>query len=299
MSKPLPPLPTLEAFDAAARHQSFKEAAAELGLTPSAVSHRIKALEHFIGQPLFLRLNREIQLTREGKTYFRAIRRGFGQLTQATQKVKGANPQRELRISAVPIIANHWIIPRLNQFLAKRPGLGLRINASIRNVDFARGEADIAIRYGSGRWAGLSAIKLFDGSATPIYGPALIGGKIRNVEDLRAHTLIHLSVFPEGWPRWLAKAGNPNLKPKRELWVDSATSAIEAAERGLGVTLGLFPTIGSDVTNGKLLAPFPITIPVEHPYWIVCRRTDRHKPDIAAFIHWLVQSVSETLYQMK
>lgn len=298
MAKRLPPLLALEAFDSAARHMSFKAAAAELHLTPSAISHRVRQLEQHLGLPLFRRLNREIRLTEAGQDYANTVRKAFDQVAQASTRLVLPRRTEELRLSAVPHFAASWIIPQLESFLDTQPGLRLFVESSPRNADFARDVVDAAVRYGSGRWPGLAATKLTDLSVAPVCA-AKFRPEMRRPEDLGRHTLIHLTSFPDAWPRWLAAARIGMLKPKREIWVDNITQALDAAERGLGVALGVAPLIAPKLHEGRLIMPFRPLVPVEHGYWFVCRRADAARPRIVSLRDWLLGLMRQACDGMK
>lgn len=299
MAKRLPPLLALEAFDAAARSMSFKAAAAELNLTPSAISHRVRQLEQHLGLSLFRRLNREIRLTEAGQDYFGAVRRAFDQVAQASQRLGQPKQQEELRLSAVPHFAASWIIPRLEDFLNRQPGLRLYVESSTRNADFARDAVDAAVRYGHGRWPGLQATRLTGLSVAPVCAPRLLKAGLKHPRDLRDHTLIQFSQFPQSWAEWLQAAGLGALKPKREVWVDSVSQALDAAESGLGVALGLAPLIGPKLQAGRLVMPFAPVLPLDLDYWFVCRRADADKPALAALRQWLLGLMAEAEASMK
>lgn len=298
MAKRLPPLLALEAFDAAARHMSFKAAAVELYLTPSAISHRVKLLEQHLGLPLFRRLNREIRLTEAGQDYFGSVRKAFDQVAQASQKLALPPQAEELRLSAVPHFATSWIIPHLESFLDSQPGLRLFVESSQRNADFARDAVDAAVRYGHGRWPGLAAVKLTDLSVAPVCAPKLLPS-LRQPRDLRGQTLIHLTAFPDSWPRWLAAAKVPGFKPKREIWVDNITQAVDAAERGVGVALGVAPLIAPKLDEARLAMPFAPLIPAEYGYWFVCRRAEADKPRLRALRDWLLGLMEQARADMQ
>lgn len=298
MAKRLPPLLALEAFDAAARHMSFKAAAAELHLTPSAISHRVRQLERHLGLALFRRLNREIRLTEAGQDYANATRKAFDQVVQASAKLLLPRQAEELRLSAVPHFATLWIIPHLERFLDTQAGLRLYVESSQRNADFARDAVDAAIRYGNGRWPGLAATRLTDLAVAPVCAPKLLPA-LRHPRDLAQQTIIHLSAFPEAWPRWLAAAKAGAIRPKREIWVDNITQTLEAAERGLGVALGLSPLIAPRLQEDRLSLPFTPPVKVEGSYWFVCRRAEADKPRIAALRQWLLQLMAEAHAAMR
>lgn len=288
MTKRLPPLLALEAFDAAARFLSFKAAAAELNLTPSAISHRVKQLEQYLGLPLFRRLNREIRLTEAGEDYYNTVRRAFDQVAQVSLRVGRAQQTEELRLSSVPHFAASWIIPNLEELLNRRPGLRVYVESSIRNADFARDAVDAAVRYGAGDWPGLNVTKLTDLSVAPVCTPALLK-RLRKPSDLREVTLIHFSQFPHSWSEWLRAAGLPYFEPKHEVYFDSVSQAIDAAESGLGIALGIAPLIGPRLATGRLVMPFGPLMPLQHAYWLACRKSDAGKPAIQALRNWLLQ----------
>jgi LysR family transcriptional regulator, glycine cleavage system transcriptional activator len=292
MPKRLPPLLALEAFDAAARHMSFKAAAAELHLTPSAISHRVKQLEQHLGLSLFRRLNREIRLTEAGQDYANATRKAFDQVVQASARLSLPRQAEELRLSAVPHFATLWIIPHLEGFLDTQQGLRLYVESSQRNADFARDAVDAAIRYGNGRWPGLSATRLTDISVAPVCAPKLLAG-LKHPRDLAQHTIIHLSAFPDAWPRWLSAVKAGAIKPKREIWVDNITQTVDAAERGLGVALGLSPLIAPRLKEDRLALPFTPPVKVDGSYWFVCRRAEADKPRLVALRDWLLRLMDE------
>ncbi|MEL3889494.1 transcriptional regulator GcvA [Ferrovibrio sp. MS7] len=304
MGKRLPPLLALEAFDAAARHMSFKAAAGELNLTPSAISHRVKALERHLGLPLFRRLNREIRFTEAGQDYFGSVRRALDEVARASQRLQAPSQGDELRVSAVPFIAAAWLIPNLESFLDSQPGLRLYVESTQRNADFARDPVDAAIRWGHGRWPGLSSTRLASISVTPVASPKLMQGRgalraLTRPRDLRDHTLIHLSYLPKAWDRWLAAAGVAGLKPKREIWVDNMQQAIDAAERGIGITLGVTPLLAPRLLEQRLVMPFGLELSENYAYWFVCRRAEADRPRLKALRDWLVQLLAQADVQMK
>lgn len=288
MTKRLPPLLALEAFDAAARALSFKAAAVELNLTPSAISHRVKQLEQYLGLSLFRRLNREIRLTEAGEDYYSTVRRAFDQVAQVSLRVGRAQQSEELRLSSVPHFAASWIIPNLEELLNRRPGLRVYVESSIRNADFARDAVDAAVRYGAGNWPGLNVTKLTDLSVAPVCTPDLLK-RLRKPSDLRDVTLIHFSQFPQSWSEWLQAAGMPPFEPKHEVYFDSVSQAIDAAENGLGIALGIAPLIGPRLATGRLVMPFGPLLPLQHAYWLACRKNDGAKPAIKALRDWLLE----------
>jgi LysR family glycine cleavage system transcriptional activator len=298
MTKRLPPLLALEAFDAAARALSFKAAALELNLTPSAISHRVKQLEQHLGLPLFRRLNREIRLTEAGEDYYATVRRAFDQVAQVSLRVGRGLKVDELRLSSVPHFAASWIIPNLEELLNRRPGLRVYVESSIRNADFARDAVDAAVRYGNGDWPGLVATRLTDLSVAPVCTPALLK-RLRRPADLREVTLIHFSQFPQSWGEWLQSAGLPSFEPKHEVYFDSVSQAIDAAENGLGIALGIAPLIGPRLGTGRLVMPFGPLMPLQYGYWMTCRKAEANRPAIQLLRDWLLELMQRAQVSMK
>src|SRR4051794_13379582 len=162
MARRLPPLGTLRAFEAAARHVSFSRAAEELAVTPAAISHQVKQLEAWLGVPLFRRLTRALRLTDEGQALLPALGQAFDRLAQAVEKVSAGGAAGTLTVSALTTFVLNWLVPRLPRFQAAHPELDVRLSTNSALVDFARDDVDVAVRYGTGRWPGVRADKLFD-----------------------------------------------------------------------------------------------------------------------------------------
>src|SRR5690349_11702865 len=210
----LPPLNALRAFDAAARHLSFAEAAEELHVTPAAISHQIKALEDDLGVKLFRRLNRAVRLTDAGQACLPGLRDGFERIAEAVARARQGDSVGVLTVTSSPAVAAKWLVPRLERFRERHPGIDLRIDASMRMVDLAREDVHVGLRYGAGKYPGLHTEQLLRSQVFPVCAPALLKGKypLRKPEDLRHHTLIHdetIPLDPSGpdWTMWLRAAG--------------------------------------------------------------------------------------------
>jgi LysR family transcriptional regulator, glycine cleavage system transcriptional activator len=296
MSPALPSLNGLCAFEAVARHGSVARAAAELGLTKAAVSHRVRRLEQQLGLRLFMRTSRGLRLTAVGRTYAPEVTRAFENLRVATDDLVQRRRKRILNISATPTLAAKWLIPRLPAFYAAHPDLAVRINVSMRFADFAREPIDVAIRYGAGRWPGLRADRLqVADHVFPICSPALLNG-LRSPADLAHHTLLYVDYDRVQWQNWLNAAG---VAPEtgRELVrrgqsFDVAFMAIEAAIDGLGVALGYAPFVQADIAAGRLVAPFNLSLPssVGPDAYVVSPERTAEAPDIRSFRDWLLAS---------
>lgn len=287
MSRPaLPPLAALRAFEAAARLGSFRDAAAELGVTPSAVSHQVRALETWLGAVAFTRSVRAVELTPIGAAFAAETSAAFARLAEAGARARAAAQDTRLRISALPLFTTAWLTPRLERFQAKHPDLALEIDTANRLADFARDDVDVAIRNVYAPTPGLVARKLFDLTATPLCAPE-IAEMVRTPADLARATLIHISARRAGWPEWLAHAGVPGLKPRGGLSFDTIPAALEAAAQGRGVLLGLMPIVWEAPIARRLVKPFATPPITAGSYFLVHRREDGARPAVRAFADWV------------
>lgn len=289
-----PSFVALRAFQEAARARSFQEAARVLGVTASAVSHRIRGLEADLGAPLFVRQTRSVSLTPLGVQLFADLEPAFLAMTRAVARARGGAVDNRLKVSALAFITNHWLIPRLARFESRHPGLVIEIESSNRLADFETDGVDVAIRNMSGPSAGLMARKLLDVRPEVLCAPALLEGPraLRRPADLAAHTLIHIAPRHTAWAEWLAAAGHPGLKPAGDLVFDNVPSALEAAAAGRGVALAWAPLVWDSPAAGRLAAPFP---PIAGPgaaYFVVWRRADQSKAKVRAFVDWILAEMA-------
>lgn len=211
MADRLPPLTALRAFEAAARHMSFAQAAAEFHVTPAALSFQIKSLEEHLGQKLFRRLNRAVELTEAGRVLLPGTSEAFTALGLAWRAARRVGDTTTLTVTAGPAFTAKWLAPRLFQFAQCHPEIELRFIASLRLMDFDRDEVDLAIRFGTGHDPGLFSSPIIDEWMTPMMSPGL-AATIRSPKDLAQVTLLHQddTVFmdpPADWPAWFRAAG--------------------------------------------------------------------------------------------
>src|ERR1700756_118684 len=195
MTARLPSLNGLRAFEAAARHLSFTQAASELNVTQTAISHQIKRLEEELGLRLFVRKNRALALTPKAKAYLPGVRAAFNDLRLATDQLLRKDDDNVLTISTLASLAAKWLLPRLTAFQEAHPGIDVRITTSTALVDFKDGGVDAAIRYGRGNWPGVRAEWLMADELFPVCSPSLLKGEkpLHCPEDLAQHTLLHTS----------------------------------------------------------------------------------------------------------
>ena len=289
---PLPTLPGLEAFEAVARHRSFTRAAAELGVTPSAVSHRVAALEDALGLQLFSRAGRQVSLTAEGRALVGAASEAFALLRGAVGELRAPGTDA-LTVSCSPSFAIRWLVPRLDRLRLAHPDLDLRIAADDRLVDLAREGIDAAVRYGPGGYAGEVAERLTDEIVFPVCSPALAAGPtpLRHPTDLAGVTLLHDTALHDhparaGWRAWLRAAGAKGVDPEAGPRFSHLALALEAALAGQGVALARATLVGDALATGRLIKPFDLDVPSGLAYWLVTRPGD-HRPAIDALRSWL------------
>ncbi len=300
MARRLPPLNALRAFEAAGRHLSFTKAAEELHVTPAAISHQVKALEDTLGVKLFRRLTRGLLLTDAGQSCLPGLGEGFDRLADALEGLGGLEDGGVLTVSVLQSLAAKWLVPRLDRFHDAYPDIDLRVSSTIRLVDFARDDVDLAIRYGRGRWPGLRADLMLTEELFPVCSPALLEGPhpLKEPDDLRHHTLLHdeswkvvfIGDFPE-WNAWLETAGVGDIDATHGPGMSPSAMVVQAAIDGQGVALGRSVLVESDLAEGRLVKPFELTIPLDYAYYVVCPENAAERPKVAAFRQWVIEEV--------
>ena len=289
MADELPSTASLRAFARAARTLSFKQAAEELHVSPSALSRQVQALEDQLGAALFIRRNPGLKLTDAGRRYLVTAENVLRELREAAESLTAASP-RPLRVSALESFSARWLVPHLPAFQAAHPGIELEIEATLRYADFARDPVDVAIRFGTGPWPDLHAEPIVDLVFFPVCSPALRDGDppLRSVEDLAEHVWIHVQQVPNAWRDWVRKAGLPDLRGRRDLHFDHVGIALSAAESGQGVALASQVLCQAEVADGRLCVPFDHQVRSAETYHLVCRPESLDDPRIVALRDWLV-----------
>ncbi|MEM7428816.1 MAG: transcriptional regulator GcvA [Pseudomonadota bacterium] len=295
MASALPPLNALKAFEAAGRHLSFTRAAAELNVTPAAISHQIKALEELLGVPLFRRLPRALRLTNAGQAALPQIRDGFEALARGVEQMRAHVESSLLTVSVSPSLGAMWLVPRLERFRNLHPDIEIRLDGTDRLADVARGEADVALRYGPGGYTGVRADYLFGQSNTPVCSPALQGGEhpLRTPEDLRYHTLLHVDWKDAraSWRMWLMAAGLRDIEPSRGPLFTVEGMAVEAAIDGQGVALIGDVLAADHLAAGRLVRPFArhLDTPLSFAFYLLSAKDLGEQPRVKAFRNWLLE----------
>ena len=288
--KPPPSLAALRAFAAAGRLQSLRDAARELNVTASAVSHHVRAMEDWLNAPLFLRSTRQVRLTEQGRRLSDRLNRVFTEIDLALTEAKGAAGPSMIRVSALPLFTSAYLIPRLARFETRFPDVSIEIETSHRVVDFDFETVDVAIRNTGRPTPGLTAHKLMDLRTVPLCSPAL-AAELRSPKDLERATLIHIASRPRGWSEWMAAQGLSGQEGRSGVMVDTLPAALDLAAHGRGVALGMTPIVWDAPQMRGLIVPFP-SVPVSAgAYFLVHRRQDRTHETIQAFVRWLRQEV--------
>jgi LysR family glycine cleavage system transcriptional activator len=290
----IPPLTALRAFERAASQLSFRRAARDLSLSPSAISHQIRGLEAQFGVKLFVRGARTVRLTADGERYFAKVSVALAALQDASRDLLRHRRDigSEIWISALPFFTSTVLIPALPDFKRRHPATTLRIEATHQYADFNASRVDVAIRYGREHSTGLKFEPLVAVKGLPVCAPALVKAGLRSPEDLSRQVLIHITTQPRAWPAWLKEAGLSHLEPRGHLWLDSVPAMLEAAEHGLGVTLAMAPLIKARPGFGKkLVAPFAFEPAHSETIYLVSRTEQARDRRIAAVRRWIVEAV--------
>ncbi|THD85488.1 LysR family transcriptional regulator [Aliigemmobacter aestuarii] len=285
MNPDLPPLTWLRAFEAAARTLSFTHAATELHLTQAAISKHVKALEHHLREPLFLRRPRGLVLTKSGAAYFPKVQDALQRLAIGTREVFGQRRNSALTVRCAVSFAVNWLMPRLPDFLDRHPGRPVRLLSSVWNEPFDAQDIDFDIQYGTGDWPGSNSHRLTWETITPLCAP---GCPLQTPEDLCRHRLLHVLGYHEGWGLWLKAAGVKGIDAGSGLHLDTSLTAFELAAQGAGIALGRSSLAEHAIASGRLIAPFALAIPIDEAFHLVEPAGGSRHPDAAAFSSWLV-----------
>ncbi|HYF53240.1 MAG TPA: transcriptional regulator GcvA [Salinarimonas sp.] len=293
--RPLPPLRALQAFEATARHLSVSGAAAELCVTPSAVSHQITGLERHLGVRLFHRLNRRIALTDAGRGYVQLLASGFDRIARATEHIASGRGSDVLTVHCLPSFAPAWLVPRLAGFMAEHPEIDLRIHATPEPAEFFRSDTDVELRYGTGEWPGLDVIPVMSDAVVPVAAPALRERLPPDPKpaDILGLPLIHSERALVGWTEWSRALGIEAVPSRGGLRFDRGYLAIQAAAEGLGVALETRVFIAREVELGRVVPLLPREVPAGGHY-LVYPAIYAGLPKVAAFRAWLLKAAASS-----
>ncbi|MEM5312564.1 transcriptional regulator GcvA [Paraburkholderia sp. JHI869] len=294
----------LRAFEASARHQSFSAAAAELHVTPAAVGQLVRTLEEWLGIPLFHRTTSgraRLVPTEAAERALPDIRAGFERLTLGVERLREGAATGMLTVAVSPAFAAKWLLPRIHRFQDACPDTDVRLDTSLKPVDFVAQRIDIGVRYGAGSWPDLTADKLMEEEAYPVCSPELLArpGRLQTPADLRRETLIHdLSMeghpgFPT-WSAWMRKVGLEDITANiRGMSINNSAAVLQAAAEGRGVALARGVMAKDDLAAGRLIRLFPdISFTSDLAYYIVYRPEMASVARLATFREWLFKEAS-------
>jgi LysR family glycine cleavage system transcriptional activator len=310
MAYRLPPLNALRAFESAARHLSFKNAARELNVTPTAISHQIKLLEDFLQVELFYRLTRSLKLTPEGETMLPKVREGLECFACAVEAMKSDHPMGRLIVVAPPSFATRWLVPRLKRLYAIAPELALHLVSSMQaienaeadatlayeSIDLREGDSPLAICFGSGDYPGFQVDRLFASDYVAVCSPKLLEEALRPLQhpiDIRHHTLLHDDTIANerarpSWEEWVRLAGVAGIDTNAGPHFCDSGLALAAAIDGLGIALASMPIAAAEIAAGRLVAPFKVAVQQPYAYYLVAPVAISGRREVETFRRWII-----------
>ena len=297
MHRRLPSLNALRAFEAAGRRLSFSRAAAELHVTPAAVGQQVRTLESYLGETLFVRQNRSVELTVAGQALLPGVSDGFDQIARTMEAFYRRTVRRPLTVSVEPNFGAKWLVRRLDRFRERHPGIEIRLDATSRVIDFTREAVDLAIRYGDGNYPGLRCDVLLEDEVFPVCSPALLDGPhpLVHPEDLQWHRLLRQDWDPNAptwpdWTMWLQAAGVEDVDPNQgpQFAAGSYSLMMDAALAGQGVALASSVLVADDIEAGRLVKPFDLSMHQSLRYYLVGPEATADEPMSAAFREWVL-----------
>ena len=298
----IPGTRALRTLMAAGRQLNFTRAADELGLTPAAVSFQIKEIEEQLGVKLFTRTSRTIRLTEPGVILCEAAADALDVMSRAISKAqKAARGTAQLKVTVDPQFATKWLMRRVEHFRKLHADIDLRFDISYEVRDFEVDDIDVAIRFGTGRYPGLSASRLFHNIIVPVCSPRLLasGKPLREPRDLLHHTLAHIEWSRQGvtwpnWRMWMAAAGINDFDDSNTIVFGTSSNAVDAAMTGDAVALADFAMVANDLSEGRLVRPFELSIkvPSEFAYFLVYPEQTAQDPRITAFRDWILNETA-------
>lgn len=292
MSSPnrMPSPIALRAFEAAARHESFKRAAEELCVTPAAVSHQIKLLEQDLGRGLFVRTSREVHLTDTGRVLFDACHSAFGTILDAVARCRVGDSRATVTIGLGPLVGARWLSPRLPAFWSRFPEIDLRLHHTSLAVDFRTSDMDLGIAWGLGDWPNVEAHHLLAISSTPVMSPGYqeAHGPFNDPGDLLGNRLLHQRDH-QSWVDWFQAADVTDADIRHGTVIEDSNVLLQSAIAGQGVALGNLPFVEDDLAAGRLVQPFDLAVASQRAYHLIYLRGALRDPSLKAVHDWLLE----------
>lgn len=314
MMRSLPPLNALRAFEATARNMSITKAANELNVTPSAVSHQVKALEEYFDVKLFLPSRRKLRLTDSGRLLIPVLSDAFNKIFMVSDHLRSLENHKLLTVGTAGSFAVKWLIPKISEFSMEYPDIEVRIAATPLLKDateeaLTNEDVDIVVRFGPGHYSGYHVDYLFPEVVFPVCSPDIITPEtpLRKPSDLKKFNLIHdegymhyssegvrfHTTFPD-WPMWFEAAGVTDIDANRGSRFSTSVMAIEAALDGQGVVLGRSVLVQDDLAAGRLIKPLELSVSNLFAYYAICLEDNAVNPEISAFRYWLEKKAKES-----
>ena len=295
MKRRLPTFAAIRAFEAAARHCSMQDASEELSLSPSAISHQVKALESHIGTALFERVPGRLMLTATGEAYLADLRHALDLIEAATIRASRQGESNQITIHMFSSLAELWFVPLLKGFHREHPDMRISVVSDPSAADFANGIADLAIVYRRLPFE-READFLFADELSPCCSDAYLAenGPIRAAADLVEHPLIWCGTDPEEWRIWLDAAGLGDSEPKRWVEFDVRAGALQAAREGLGIAMGRRPYLDGTIGRSSLVRPLPLVAETGCGYGLAIPQRAEHLYKVKAFATWLKRACPAT-----
>lgn len=289
MQANFPPLNALRVFECAARHLSFTKAAEELNITQSAVSHQVKGLEEWLGFSLFERHGQRLSLTPGGKIYAATLGTAFARIVQGTQDLMTTGSHQILNLRGYDTFFVRWLIPKISDFQEKNRDINIRLTTHVEAVDFTRDNVDLGIVYGVGPWESCRSDLVFTDVLIPVVS-AKLAAKIGNpcsLEEMLSLPMLH-SRRRAQWEDWLRAVGATRKPSENDMYFEDVTILYQCVLEGLGVALVQIKYVERDLAEGRLVAPYPLTLERKGGYHLVCPIETANDDKIVRFREWLL-----------
>jgi LysR family glycine cleavage system transcriptional activator len=281
---------SLKSFESAARNMSFKLAAEELHVTPTAVSHQVKSLELQLDCRLFVRKTRQVQLTTEGQELFVTLKKAFDDIDDTASRVKSRRSRDVVTLGLGPIIGTRWLAPRLGDFWSRHRDIDLRLHHSAFPMRDRVDHFDLAIAWGDGHWPGMQVTPFISIQVTPVLA---MGARLpEQASDLLDHALIH-ERDRRGWRQWFHAAGVDQADDSLGTVIDDANLVLQTALDGQGVALGILPFVEEELNTGRLLRPFELAIDPGQAYYLIHRKSSLDKSSVNLVRDWLLGQIAD------
>ncbi len=293
MFNQLPPLKSLRAFEAAARHESFTRAASELSVTQGAISYQIRSLEEKMGVILFQRKVRQVHLTTAGEQLFQITHRVFRELNESIQQIVPKHEPDILTVSVSTFFVTRWLSQRVGTFIIQHPEITLRLQHSVSDPDFSVDAVDMAIRWGDGKWSNSQSEQLFASPMIALCSPKLLKGKsaLKTTDDIDSNMLLHDQPGVDRWTDWLKLAGVENMKGDSGPIILDSNVRIQSAIDGHGLVLAN-RLLAPEIESGLLVEPFPVRL-TELGYHLVYAEGTLTNPASIKFRRWLISEMEK------